>query len=133
MPKGTVVARTDPIVCAPRALSPHLCRASIPIACACLSCAPAMANFVATQKSSIMIRILPHPGQLCRNLKFPIAATWEPQALSKSIKTENSLSQKNSPVALITLSCAHPGLSCAWPGLSHAHGLLSVVTSSVTT
>ena len=35
-------------------------------------------------------------------------AKWEPQALSKSITTENSLSRQNSPVAHATLSCAHP-------------------------
>ena len=34
------VARASLVVCAPRALSPYLCHARIPIRLACLSCAP---------------------------------------------------------------------------------------------
>ena len=48
--------------------------------------------------------------KLNRDLECQVA-TWEPQALSKSVATENSLSRKNSPATRATLSCAL-GLVC---------------------
>ena len=64
------------------------------------------------------------------------------QALSKSIPTENSLSQQNSPIARATLSWA-PGLVCrarltwfvtsAWPSLSRHNTVPIVARASLST